>query len=48
MIPFLIDQHTKGNYPLERIITFYDVKDFDKAIKDTKEGRTLKAVLRWN
>ncbi|CEJ89833.1 Putative Alcohol dehydrogenase [[Torrubiella] hemipterigena] len=47
LIAFLIDQHAKGNYPIEELVTTYDVKDFDKAIKDTKEGRALKAVLKW-
>lgn len=42
-----MDQHAKGNYPIEELVTIYDVKDFDKAIKDTKEGRALKAVLKW-
>ncbi|KAH6995160.1 alcohol dehydrogenase [Ilyonectria destructans] len=48
IIPFLMDQHAKGNYPIENIISFYDIKDFEQAIKDTKDGKTLKAVLKWN
>lgn len=47
MIPYLIDQHNKGNYPLEKIVTMYDVEDFATAIRDTKEGKTIKAVLQW-
>jgi Zn-dependent alcohol dehydrogenase len=47
MVPYLIDQHNKGQYPLERIVTTYDVKDFETAMKDTKEGKTIKAVLKW-
>jgi Zn-dependent alcohol dehydrogenase len=47
MAPYLIDQHSKGNYPLEKIVTNYDVKDFATALKDTKEGKTIKAVLQW-
>lgn len=44
---YLIDQHNKGNYPLEKLITNYDVKDYALAMKDTKEGRAIKAVLKW-
>lgn len=47
MAIYLIDQHSKGQYPLEKIITTYDVKDFETAMKDTKEGKTIKAVLKW-
>lgn len=42
-----MEEHEKGNYPLEEIITFYDIKDYEQAIKDAKEGATLKAVLKW-
>jgi Zn-dependent alcohol dehydrogenase len=47
MALYLIDQYKKGNYPLEKIIVQYDIKDFEKAMKDTKEGRAVKAVLTW-
>ncbi|KAF5007535.1 hypothetical protein FDECE_6126 [Fusarium decemcellulare] len=48
IIPFLMDQHAKGNYPIEDIIKFYDMNDFEQAIKDTKNGTALKAVLGWS
>ena len=47
MALYLIDQHKKGNYPLEKIIFNYGIKDYAKAIQDTKEGKTIKAVLKW-
>jgi Zn-dependent alcohol dehydrogenase len=47
MALYLIDQHSKGQYPLEKLIVHYDVKDFSTAIKDMKEGRTIKPVLKW-
>lgn len=42
-----MEQHAKGSYPIEELVTFYPVKDFAQAIKDTKEGKALKAILRW-
>lgn len=48
IIPYLVEQHAKGNYLVEEVITFYDMKDHEKAIADTKTGKTLKAVLRWS
>ncbi|KAH6889630.1 alcohol dehydrogenase [Thelonectria olida] len=47
LIPYLMQEHAKGNYPIENIVTFYDIKDYEQAIKDTKDGKTLKAVLKW-
>ncbi|KAF5604283.1 alcohol dehydrogenase [Fusarium pseudocircinatum] len=47
LIPFLIEQHAQGKYPIEKLITYYDVKDFEQAISDTKSGKALKAVLKW-
>ena len=48
LIPYLVEQHAKGNYPIEELVSYYPVKDFEQAIKDTKEGKALKAVLRWS
>lgn len=47
MAIYLIEQHGKGQYPLEKIVTTYAVKDFETALKDTKDGKTIKAVLKW-
>lgn len=42
-----MEQQAAGKFPLEEIVTYYNIKDFQKAIDDSKEGRTLKAVLTW-
>ncbi|KAH7146621.1 alcohol dehydrogenase [Dactylonectria estremocensis] len=47
MIPFLIQQHTDGRYPLEELITYYNAEDFQTAFSDTEKGVTIKAVLKW-
>ncbi|KAG5934356.1 hypothetical protein E4U53_000708, partial [Claviceps sorghi] len=47
MIPFLMGEYAKGNYPLDKIVSFYDFNDFQAALDDTKRGATLKAVLVW-
>lgn len=48
MLPFLMSEHAKGNYPIEKLITYYPIKDFNKAVQDTHSGTTLKAVLKWD
>lgn len=47
MVPYLIDQHNQGNYPLEKLIKYYPAKDFQRAFDDMHAGTTIKAVLRW-
>ena len=39
--------HRKGELPLEELVTVYDMKDHAKALKDSKAGKSLKAVLKW-
>ncbi|KAM5385337.1 hypothetical protein ACJZ2D_000978 [Fusarium nematophilum] len=45
LIPFLMEEHAKGNYQIEKLVTYYDMKDFEQAISDTKSGKALKARL---
>ncbi|KAF9768703.1 hypothetical protein IL306_013958 [Fusarium sp. DS 682] len=47
LIPRLIEMHSQGLLPLERFISYYDVKDYEKAIADMKSGMTIKPVLKW-
>ncbi|OGM49495.1 alcohol dehydrogenase [Aspergillus bombycis] len=47
MIPYLIDQHKQGKFPVEKLITYYPVEHYQQAFRDLKHGRAIKAVLRW-
>lgn len=47
MIPFLIEQHHQGKYPLEKLSRYYNVKDIRQALHDMKSGQVLKPVLIW-
>ncbi|GLA67591.1 hypothetical protein AtubIFM54640_011259 [Aspergillus tubingensis] len=47
MLPYLLEQHRKGEFPLERMITYYPVEEYQRALDDLKCGRAIKAVLRW-
>lgn len=46
-IPFLMEAHAKGQFPMEEFIEYYDFNDYEKAIADTHSGKAIKAVLRW-
>ncbi|KAL2167286.1 hypothetical protein VTG60DRAFT_1445 [Thermothelomyces hinnuleus] len=47
-IPYLMEVHAKGQFPMEEFISYYDFKDYEKAIEDTHSGKVIKAVLRWS
>ncbi|KAG6000108.1 hypothetical protein E4U54_001559 [Claviceps lovelessii] len=47
IIPFLVKEHAKGNFPIDKLVSFYDFNDFQRAIDDAKRGAVLKAVLVW-
>ncbi|KAJ6020159.1 hypothetical protein N7499_003451 [Penicillium canescens] len=47
IIPYLIEKHSQGLFPLEELVTVYDGKDFTKAFEDARKGMVVKAVLRW-
>ncbi|CZR48063.1 uncharacterized protein FPRO_12673 [Fusarium proliferatum ET1] len=46
-IPRMIRWFQKGQFPIERLIKFYPVGDFEKAIHDMENGSTIKPVLIW-
>ena len=47
MVPFLIEQHAKGTFPVEQIIKTYAVEDFANALEDMRLGTVIKPVLIW-
>ena len=48
MIPYLIEENAAGRFPLEKIVSYYDAKDFERAFEESKSGKAIKAVLRWS
>ncbi|QNG44174.1 NAD(P)-dependent alcohol dehydrogenase [Sphingobium yanoikuyae] len=47
MIPELIGLYRTGRFPFDRLITFYDFADINRAFDDVVAGRVIKAVLRF-
>jgi aryl-alcohol dehydrogenase len=35
-----------GRFPIERLITFYDLADINRAAVDSASGRAIKPVIR--
>jgi len=45
-IPALVEHYRQGCLPLEKMVTFYEFDEIDKAMTDMIGGRTIKPVLR--
>jgi aryl-alcohol dehydrogenase len=45
-IPQLVDLLVQGKMPVDRMITFYDIADINRAAQDSASGATIKPVVR--
>jgi len=45
-IPHLVDLFAAGRLPIDRLVTFYDFADINRAAADAVTGTTIKPVLR--
>ncbi|MBI3514992.1 MAG: NAD(P)-dependent alcohol dehydrogenase [Proteobacteria bacterium] len=45
-LPALVDHFMAGRFPIDRLVTFYDFADINRAVADAVAGTTIKAVLR--
>jgi len=46
-IPRMIQWHRQGNFPIDKLVKYYKVEEFEKAIHDMEEGITVKPILLW-
>ncbi len=45
-IPQLIDHIVAGRFPIERMVTLYELSDINRAAAESASGKTIKPVLR--
>jgi aryl-alcohol dehydrogenase len=45
-IPKLVDLVVEGKFPIEKMITFYELADINRAAAESSSGKTIKPVLR--
>jgi aryl-alcohol dehydrogenase len=45
-LPVLFEHFRAGRMPVERLITYYDFAEVNRAVADVVKGSTIKAVLR--
>ncbi|KAM0418764.1 hypothetical protein ACHAPT_012274 [Fusarium lateritium] len=46
-IPKMIRWYQNGEFPVDELVKFYPVQDYQKAIRDMEDGSTIKPVLIW-
>ena len=46
-VPKMIQWQREGKLPIEKMIKYYKVEDFEKALADMHTGSTIKPVLLW-
>jgi len=46
-IPKLIEYYKEGLFPFDKVITYYDFEDINKAAEDAHNGLVIKPVLRF-
>ncbi|MCL2365972.1 MAG: NAD(P)-dependent alcohol dehydrogenase [Oscillospiraceae bacterium] len=46
-IPELVRFYKEGRLPVDKLNTFYDYKEIDKAFEDSHNGKTVKPVLKF-
>ena len=46
-IPELIALYLKGVFPFDKLVTYYPAENINQAIEDTKTGRAIKPIVRW-
>jgi len=45
-IPQLLEYHRQGQFPFDRLLTFYALEDINTAVADMQAGKVVKPVLR--
>ncbi|KAL4908429.1 hypothetical protein BDW74DRAFT_175111 [Aspergillus multicolor] len=46
-IPKLIQWYREGRFPIEKLITYFEAPEFQKALDGLNDGSVIKAVLKW-
>ncbi|KAG9775432.1 hypothetical protein KCU88_g5096, partial [Aureobasidium melanogenum] len=46
-IPRMIQWQRQGNFPIEKLVKYYKVEEFEQAIRDMEDGVTVKPILIW-
>jgi aryl-alcohol dehydrogenase len=46
-VPQMLEYYKMGRFPFDKLISYYDFKDINKAVEDSGAGKVIKAVCRF-
>jgi Zn-dependent alcohol dehydrogenase len=46
-IPEMVSWYKASIFPIDKIVKFYDARDFEQALRDMRRGITVKPILVW-
>ncbi|OJJ98423.1 hypothetical protein ASPACDRAFT_53314 [Aspergillus aculeatus ATCC 16872] len=46
-VPWLVERYAHGEFPVDKLVRVYKVRDYEEAFADVREGKVIKAVLDW-
>ncbi|ADJ16476.1 aryl-alcohol dehydrogenase [Halalkalicoccus jeotgali] len=47
-IPDLIDLYRAGKFPFDKLVSYYDFEDIERAVEEQEAGEVIKPVLRMS
>ena len=45
-IPKLIEYYKKGQFPIDKLVTYYSFEEINQAFEDTKKGKVIKPIIK--
>ena len=48
LIPALVDLFQQGRFPFDRLVRYYEMRDIEQALADSKSGDVIKPILRMS
>jgi aryl-alcohol dehydrogenase len=48
LIPALVDLFKQGRFPFDRLVRYYEMRDIEQALGDSKSGEVVKPILRMS
>jgi aryl-alcohol dehydrogenase len=48
LLPWLLGEAEEGRFPYKELVRTYPVREVERAVRDVKDGKVVKAVLEWD
>jgi aryl-alcohol dehydrogenase len=48
LIPALVDLFQQGRFPFDRLVRYYEMRDIEQALADSKSEQVVKPILRMS